>query len=98
MTWKSRFRMKYFKRAIYKWYLQLQNGIYKWDVDLNLSIESGFWTDLGKRKGELSSEEQWPWSGKSCETSRIALTGAKSLLKSGKIKVRKMEFSLWRNI
>lgn len=81
MTWKSRFRMKYFKRAIYKWYLQLQNGIYKWDVDLKLSIESGFWTDLGKKKGRLSSEEKWPRSGKNYVTSRIASTGAKSLKK-----------------
>lgn len=34
--------MKYFKRAIYKWYLQLQNGIYTWQVDLKLSFERGF--------------------------------------------------------
>lgn len=71
--------MKYLKRGIYKWYLQLQNGIYKWDVDLKLSIESGFWTDLGKRKGKLSSEEKWLWSGKKCVTSRISLTRAKFL-------------------
>lgn len=62
--------MNYFKGLLTNCYFQME-------VDSKLRLESGYLTDLGKRKSKLPSEEKWPSSGKCYVTSRSALTRAK---------------------